>query len=88
MDIWLETLFLQHKIFAMSHNAEYQQELEKIKDKDFAHDWVSSSAFLFYLQVFCVVALVLGGCYALYTKRYEKPQVKVQESSLYTPQYK
>lgn len=67
---------------------EYNQELEKIKNKDFTHSWVSSSAFLFYLQVACVVAFVLGGCYMLYTKRYEKPEVKVEENTLYTPKYK
>jgi hypothetical protein len=71
-----------------SSQHEYQEELKKVQDKDFAHNWVSSSAFLFYLQVFCIVALVFGGCYALYTKRYSKQEVPVQESSLYTPKYK
>ena len=66
---------------------EYQQELQKVQDRDFTHNWVSSSAFLFYLQVFCIVAFVLGGCYMLYTKRYSKPDVPVQESTLYTPKY-
>lgn len=69
-------------------NSEYQQELKKVQDRDFTHSWVSSSAFLFYLQVFCLVAFVLGGCYKLYTERFEKPEVPVQESSLYTPKYK
>jgi hypothetical protein len=72
----------------MSNQQEYQQELQKIQDKDFAHDWVSSSGFLFYLQVACIVAFVLGGCYMLSTKRFDKPTVKVQESSQYTPKYK
>ena len=72
----------------MNPNQEYQEELQKVKDKDFAHNWVSSSTFLFYLQVVCIVAFVLGSCYMLYTKRFEKPEVKVQESTLYTPQYK
>lgn len=71
-----------------STNQEYQQELKKVQDKDFAHSWVSSSAFLFYLQIACIVAFVLGGCYKLYTKRFEKPEVTVQESTLYTPKYK
>ena len=71
-----------------STNQEYQQELKKVQDRDFAHSWVSSSAFLFYLQIACIVAFVLGGCYKLYTKRFEKPEVKVQESTLYTPKYK
>ena len=67
---------------------EYQQELQKVQDRDFTHNWVSSSAFLFYLQVACIVAFVLGGCYMLSTKRFSKPEVKVQESTLYTPKYK
>ena len=72
----------------MSNQQEYQQELEKIHDRDFTHNWVSSSGFLFYLQIACFVAFVFGGCYMLYTKRFDKPEVKVQESTLYTPQYK
>ena len=72
----------------MSTTEEYEREIQKIKDKDFTHNWVSSSAFLFYLQVACIVMFVLGGCYMLYTKRYEKTDVPVQESSLYTPKYK
>ena len=72
----------------MSHTQEYHEELEKIQDKDLAHSWVSSSAFLFYLQVFCLVAFVLGGCYMLYSKRYDKLNVPVQESTLYNPKYK
>ena len=67
---------------------EYQQELQKVQDRDFTHNWVSSSAFLFYLQIACVVAFILGGCYMLSTKRFEKPKVPIQESTLYTPKYK
>ena len=67
---------------------EFQQELEKVQDSDFTHNWVSSSAFLFYLQIACVVALIFGSCYMLATKRYDKPNVPVQESTLYTPKYK
>jgi len=73
----------------MDQHQEYQQELEKVQDRDFTHNWVSSSAFLFYLSVFCILAFVLGSCYQLYNKRYEgKPEVNVQESTLYTPKYK
>ena len=72
----------------MKYPQEYNEELQKVHDRDFTHNWVSSSAFLFYLQVACIVAFVLGGCYMLYTKRFDKPEVKVQESTLYTPKYK
>lgn len=72
----------------MEPNHENAKELQKIQDKDFAHNWVSSSGFLFYLQVACIVAFVFGGCYMLYTKRFDKPEVTIQDSSLYTPKYK
>lgn len=72
----------------MDKTQEYHQELEKVQDRDFTHNWVSSSAFLFYLQVACIVAFVLGGCYMLYNKKYSKVEAPVQESSQYTPKYK
>jgi hypothetical protein len=72
----------------MNRQQEYQQQLQKVQDKDFTHNWVSSSAFLFYLQVACIVALLIGACYMLYTKRYDNPEVKVEENTLYTPKYK
>ncbi len=71
----------------MSQSHEYQQELQKVQDRDFTHSWVSSSGFLFYLQLACLVAFLFGGCYMLYTKRFDKPEVPVQGSTLYTPQY-
>jgi len=50
---------------------------------------VSSSRFLFYVHVFCILAFVLGGCYNLYKHRYKgKPEVEVPSSTLYSPQYK
>jgi hypothetical protein len=72
----------------MAQNPEYQKELEKMQERDFTHNWVSASAFLFYLQVACIVAFLFGSCYFLYTKRYSKTDVPVQESTLYTPKYK
>ncbi len=68
---------------------EFQEELKKVHDRDFAHNWVSSSAFLFYLQLACIAAVLLGGCYKLYEKRYKgKPDVEVPANTLYTPKYK
>ena len=59
------------------------------REKDFAHNWVHSSVFLFYFQVFCIIAFVVGGCYSLYNNRYEgKPKVEVPENTLYNPKYK
>lgn len=72
----------------MDRQQEYRQELQKVQDRDFAHNWVSSSAFLFYLQIACIVAFIFGSCYMLSTKRFNKPEPTVTESSLYTPKYK
>ena len=69
-------------------HSEYQQELKKVQDKDFTHSWVSSSAFLFYLQLACLIAFLAGASYMLSTKRFHKPDVTIQESTLYTPKYK
>ena len=64
-------------------------EVESNKEKDFKYNWVSSSRFLFYVQFFCVVAFLLGGCYNLYQHRYKgKPDIEIQGSTQYTPQYK
>ncbi len=72
----------------MNAQQEYQQELEKIQQNDYTHSWVSSSGFLFYLQVGCLVAFLFGACAMLYTKSYKKVTAPVQESSQYTPKYK
>ena len=67
---------------------EYQQELEKVQDKDFTHNWVSSSAFIFYLSVFCLLAFAFGSCSRLYHQRYERLEISVPESTQYEPKYK
>lgn len=75
----------------MDLQQEYREELEKIQDRDFTHNWVSSSAFIFYLSVFCLLAFVLGTCGKLYTQRYDTQKIEdviIQESTKYTPEYK
>ena len=59
------------------------------REKDFTHNWVNSSVFLFYLQVFVFIAFTFGCAYSLYTKSYKgRPDVPVQSSSQYKPEYK
>ena len=66
-----------------------QAQEKDTREKDFAYNWVNSSVFLFYLQVFCIVAFTFGGCYSLYAHRYKgKPEVNVPENTLYNPKYK
>lgn len=56
---------------------------------DFTGSWVSSSRFLFYVTIFCIISFVLGGCYNLFKHRYQgKPEVAVPENTLYNPKYK
>ena len=74
----------------MSHeNLEHQQELEKMKNMDYSYNKVSSSRFLFYVQVIGFVLLLFTVFYTLWANRYQgKPDIEIQSSTLYTPQYK
>lgn len=72
----------------MNVEQEFQAEVAKVEKSDFTHNWVSSSGFLFYLHVGCLVAFLFGASFMLFTKRFEKIDVPVQESTLYTPKYK
>jgi hypothetical protein len=64
-------------------------EVIETKQKDFAYSWPSSSRFLFYVNVAVILALVLGGSYALWEHRYTgKPKVEVPGNTLYDPVYK
>ncbi len=66
-----------------------EHEIEGTKKKDFGYNWVTSSRFLFYVQVFCMIAFLLGGCYQLYQHRYKgRPEVEVPGNTEYTPKYK
>ena len=64
-------------------------ELKDPKLKDIANSWVDSSVFLFYLEVFVIVAFLFGASYGLWVHRYKgKPNVEVPGNTLYTPQNK
>lgn len=66
-----------------------QQEIIENKEVDFAHNWVSSSKFIFRMQLFAVVVIILSACVAQYQHRYKgKPKVNVPENTLYDPKYK
>ena len=68
------------------------EEVEEYNDpmlKDIKYNWVDSSVFLFYLEVFCIIAMLLGGSYGLYAHRYKgKPEVVIPANTQYTPEYK
>jgi hypothetical protein len=76
-------------IFAQQNKDMQHNTTETAEKNDFGRNWVISSRFLFHIQLFAIVAFVLGGCYGLYSMRYKgKPKVEVPESTLYTPKYK
>jgi hypothetical protein len=61
----------------------------KENNQDFTKNWVSSSRFLFYLSIAVYIIFILGSCYRLYQQRYKgKPNIEVQGSTKYTPEYK
>ncbi|MBP6000244.1 MAG: hypothetical protein KA534_07315 [Sediminibacterium sp.] len=65
-----------------------QEIQETSADKDIAKNWVSSSRFIFYVSVFALLSLVLGNCTKLFSSGFEKPEVEVNTSSQYKPEYK
>ena len=82
--ICIQTLFLQRNQGIMDQHTDTNP-----KEKDFTYNWVNSSVFLFYLQIFVLIAFTFGCAYGLYAKRYKgRPEVPVQSSSQYTPAYK
>lgn len=71
------------------HEHDHAQEISDNSRKDFAWSWVTSSRFLFYMQVVSIVAFLVGGSWGLYKHSYKgKPKVVVPENTLYTPKYK
>jgi hypothetical protein len=76
-------------IFAQQLKIMQQETTNQPLKKDIVQNWVTSSRFLFHIQLFAFAALLLGGCYGLYSMRYKgKPKVEVPENTLYTPKYK
>lgn len=62
---------------------------EQSFEKDITKSMVGTSRFFWYLSVFAIVAMTLGGCYSLYKHRYKgTPEVEVNSSSNYKPEYK
>ncbi|MDR0792598.1 MAG: hypothetical protein LBE82_04765 [Chitinophagaceae bacterium] len=70
-------------------NEEKRAEIVEMKEKDFLYDRVSSSRFLFYVNAFWIIALIVAGSFQLYLNHYKgKPDIEIQGSSKYEPQYK
>jgi hypothetical protein len=65
------------------------QEVNITENKDFSRDWVASSRTIFYVTFFALTAFVFGASVRLYQQRYKgKPDIEIQGSTKYTPEYK
>lgn len=57
-------------------------------ERDFSKNWVTSSRFIFYVIIFCLLAFVVGCSFQLYKHRWTGlGNPKVPESTLYSPKY-
>ncbi len=64
------------------------EQIKPIDDKDLSKNWVSSSRFIFYVSVFCLLAFVFGCSYRLYQQRWKGTgNPAVPESTKYNPSY-
>lgn len=62
---------------------------EEIVSKDFTKNWVNSSRFVFYLSIFCIISFLVGACGRLYVQSYKgTPDIEIQGSTKFTPEYK
>ena len=56
---------------------------------DFTKSWVNSSKFIFYLSVVCILSGLFGNCIKLFKSGYKgHPDVEIQSSTQYKPEYK
>ena len=69
-------------------NHEYIVEQEET-NLDFTKSWVNSSKFIFYLSVVCILAGLFGNSIKLFQSGYKgHPDVEIQSSTQYKPEYK
>jgi hypothetical protein len=60
-----------------------------VESKDFTKNWVKSSRFVFYLSLCTIIAFLVGTSVRLKQDCYKgKPDVEVQSSTKFTPEYK
>jgi hypothetical protein len=65
------------------------EKIRPIDDNDLSKSWVTSSRFIFYTSIFCLLAFVFSCSFRLWQQRWKgNPKVNVPESTLYNPTYK
>jgi hypothetical protein len=75
-------------IFATKSTAMTEEEFKAQDDREFGKNWVTSSHFIFVMSIITFFAFFVGCSSHMYSYRYTgHPKVKIQSSTLYTPQY-
>jgi len=73
----------------MTREEALQKEYTELKEKDLCYNQVSTSRLLFYLALTGFICFVAGCSFQLYKHSYAgKPDVEIQSSTHYTPEYK
>lgn len=66
-----------------------EKDRKRLLESDVRYNWVSSSRFLLYLSLFATIIFLLATCVKLFNNRYKgKPDIEIQSSTKYTPEYK
>lgn len=70
-------------------NEQLHEEYEALKEQDLRYNRVSTSRLLFYVGILSFICFVTGCCFQLHKHSYAgKPDVEIQPSTKYVPEYK
>ncbi|PZP49356.1 MAG: hypothetical protein DI598_08055 [Pseudopedobacter saltans] len=73
----------------MTKEEALKNEYTALKEQDIRYNRVSTSRLLFYLSLTAFICFVAGCSFQLYQHSYKgKPDVEIQGSTHYTPEYK
>lgn len=73
----------------MTQEDALNKEIVELKEQDLCYNRVSTSRLFFYLSLVAFICFVAGCSFQLYKHSYKgKPDVEVQPSSHYIPEYK
>ncbi|MFT4203898.1 MAG: hypothetical protein QM610_08270 [Chitinophagaceae bacterium] len=73
----------------MTKEEALQKEIVELKEQDLRYNRVSTSRLLFYLSLTAFICFVAGCSFQLYSHSYAgKPDVEIQSSTHYVPEYK
>ncbi|WP_447642914.1 MULTISPECIES: hypothetical protein [Chitinophagaceae] len=73
----------------MTKEEQLHQEYIDLKEQDLRYNAVSTSRLLFYLALTAFICFVAGCSFQLYKHSYKgKPDVEIQGSTHYSPEYK